>query len=112
MDQRLIGIYLSLESSPLMEIYSNLTETIAIQVVIYSTLTRYPLISSFTDPIEVNENPDRFGSFSGIDGTNLKALADESFSSMRGLIRHNYLSKTSILRYTTDLFGFTIRHFR
>jgi hypothetical protein len=112
MDHHLIEFYLSLKGLSLLEIYNNLTETLDIQVVIYSTLTRYPHITSFTDPIEVNRNPDRLGSFPEIDDTNLNTLADESFSSLRNLIRHTYLSRTSILRHITGSFGLTIRYFR
>jgi hypothetical protein len=87
-----------------MEIHSDLAETLVIGVVVCSILIQYHHMTSFTDPIEMQENQDRYSSFYEIDKAILKALVDEPFSSLRDLSMHTYPFKTIIHRYLTPSF--------
>jgi hypothetical protein len=112
MDQRSIALDLAMKGFSAMDIHRDLTEILGSNAVSYSTVTRFIRMMSCTDVTDVDEIHGGPKSINETDEAILKALSDESFSSVRELARHTCLSKTTIHRHLTLSLGFTVRHLR
>jgi hypothetical protein len=96
MDQRSIALYQAMKGLSAVDIHRDLTETLDINAVSYSTVTRYIRMTSCTDLTDVDEIHSGPKSINETDEAILKALADEPFSSVRELARHTCMSKITI----------------
>jgi AraC-like DNA-binding protein len=112
MDQRSIALYLAKKGLSAAAIHGDLGETLGPQAVAYSTVTMYLRTLSFRGKTEEEEIGDHDQPLDEGDEVILKALAGESFPSVRELAQHTCLSRTTVHRHLTCSFGLTVRHLR
>jgi hypothetical protein len=111
-DQRSIVLYLAKKSLSATALHRDLEETLGPQAVAYSTVTMYLPTLSFRGKTEEEEIGNHGQPLDEVDEAILKALADEPFSSVRGLARHTCLSRTAVHRHLTCSIGSTACHLR
>jgi hypothetical protein len=110
MDQRSIALYVSVKGLSAKAIHQELIQTLGAEAVVYWTVVWHLLAAKF--PGQSNDAPDEVGvtRTDSVNAAILKALTDNSFSSVRELSRLICLSTATVHRGLAESLGVTIRH--
>jgi hypothetical protein len=110
MDQKRIILYLRMNEISLYAVHDDLLRTLGAEVVVSSTVTKYPRSAQFALKKEATPpNPADVG-HRFIDYAILTALAECPFSSVREPSPRICLSRSTVRRNLTQLLRFLIRH--
>jgi hypothetical protein len=118
MTQRPIVAYLSLKGMSAREIHDDIVATLGLDIVLYSSVTRYLREARFPPskpephPADVQRDLDDLDDLDDSDQAILAALEDIPFASMRQLSRLTHLPSTIIYHLLTQSLGFVARHLR
>jgi hypothetical protein len=112
MDQKTIVLYLHMKGMALDAIHADLVETLGVNAVAYSTVTKYARSARFVTDKEAIEPEPRDTGSGHVDQAILTALDDYPFLSVRELSRMICLPRSTVHRHLTQSLRFTIRHLR
>jgi hypothetical protein len=110
MGERSIALYFAMKGLSAKAIYQGFVQTLGAEAVAYPTVTWYLRAARF--PAQSTEGPDEAGGkrTHQVGAAVLKALTDNSFSSVRELSGLSCLSRSTVHRRLTESLGFTIRY--